>query len=210
MRKWIAVAAALLLAGCASPTSETSSVVVAPYNASTIPFKTLQEFLAHRPVIATGRVVAVNDRAYEVPVDPNAEGNTETDGPEIFGTVSFKVESVLKGDLVPGATMTIIYMSGKWNTLEKESRIAYTYEHMANLQKNDGTLKTPAEFNGATFAIFAQPNEGSIPVKENNLYRGRVAPIDAGGQVTFPRPAPFESSATAAVKLDDIKAAIGR
>jgi hypothetical protein len=42
---------------------------------------------------------------YEVPVDANAEGRTETGGPEIFGTISFKIESVLKGDVQPGSTL---------------------------------------------------------------------------------------------------------
>src|SRR5690242_11858670 len=97
MRKWIAVAATLLLAGCANPTYESASVTVAPYSVDISPFESLEAFVARPPVIATGKVVAVNDHAHEVPVDPNAEGNTETDGPEIFGTISFKLESVLKG-----------------------------------------------------------------------------------------------------------------
>lgn len=207
MRKWIAVAAALLLTGCASPTSP--SVVVAPYNADIIAFESLEVFVAQRPVIVTGKVVAVNDRAYEVPVDPNAEGNTETDGPEIYGTVSFKIESVLKGDLKPGSTLTIVYMSGKWNTVDKESRIAYTYDRMAHLQKKDGSLKTPQEFDGATFAIFAAPNnQASVPVKADNLYNGLAAPINTAGQVDFIGGAPFKSPAGVTVKLDEIKAAI--
>jgi len=209
MRKWIAVTAGLLLVGCASPTGKDPSVVVAPYHTLTVSFESLEEFLAQRPVIATGRVVAVNDRAYEVPVDPNAEGNTETDGPEIFGTISFKIETVLKGDIKPGSTLTIVYMSGKWNTKAKEDgRIAYTYERMAHLQKNDATLKTPAEHNDATFVIFAAPKPANDPVKADNLYRALTAPINGTGQVVFTEP-PFESPAGAAVKLDEIKAAIG-
>lgn len=208
MRKWIAITAALLLAGCASPTGKSPSVAVAPYDALSIPFESLEAFVAQRPVIATGKVVAVNDRAYEVPVDPNAEGNTETDGPEIFGTISFKLESVLKGDVKPGSTLTIVYMSGKWNTVDKESRIAYTYDYMAHLQKRDATLKTPAEFNGATFAIFAAPKHASVPVKADNLYQAGVALVEAAGQVVFTGGVPFKSPAGAAVKLDEIKAAI--
>jgi len=208
MRKSIAMAAALLLAGCANPTGRSPSVAVAPYNSLTIPFESLEAFVAQRPVIATGKVVAVNDHAYEVPVDPNAEGNTETDGPEIFGTISFKIESVLKGDVKPGSTLTIVYMSGKWNTVDKESRIAYTYERMEHLQKKDATLKTPAELNDATFAIFAAPNQGNVPVTADDLYRALSAPVNAAGQVAFSGEAPFKSPAGAAVKLDDIRAAI--
>jgi hypothetical protein len=183
-------------------------VAVAPYEALTVRAESLEAFLAHRPVIVTGKVVAVNDHAYEVSVDPNAEGNTETDGPEIFGTVSFKIESVLKGDVKPGRTLTIIYMSGKWNTLDKESRIAYTYDHMAQLQNKDATLKTPDELNGTTFAIFATPKLADVPVKADNLYQGRAAPVNAAGQVDFAEGLPWESHAGAAVKLDEIKAAI--
>lgn len=208
MRKWIAVTAVLLLAACASPTSKAPSVSVAPYDALSIPFENLEAFLAQRPVIATGKVVAVNDRAYEVPVDPKAEGNTDTDGPEIFGTVSFKLESVLKGDVKPGSTLTIVYMSGKWNTLDKESRIAYTYDYMAHLQKKDGTLKTPAEFNGSTFAIFAAPKHALNPVKADNLYEAGVALLGADGQVAFTGAVPFKSPTGATVTLNEVKAAI--
>jgi len=199
----------VLLTACASPTSESPSVVVAPYHVDSIPFDSLKAFVAQRPVIATGKVVAVNDRAYEVPVDPNAEGNTETDGSEIFGTISFKIESVLKGDVKPASTLTIVYMSGKWNTVDKESRIAYTYDYMEHLQKKDGTLKTPAEHNGATFAIFAAPKQPSVPVKADDLYQAGVALVDPTGQVVFAGAKPFISQQDAAVKLDEIKAAIG-
>lgn len=207
MRKWIAVTAALLLAACASPTSP--SVTVAPYNALTVPFDSLEAFVAQRPVIATGKVVAVNDHAYEVPVDPNAEGNTADDGPEIFATISLKIESVLKGDIKPGSTLTLVYMSGKWNTVDKKSRIAYTYDAMAHLQKQDATLKTPAEFNSATFMIFAAPNsQASVPVKADNLYAGLPVPVNAAGQVVFTKGL-FVSPANPVVKLDEVKAAIG-
>lgn len=184
-------------------------MVVASYNEDFIAFDSLKPWLAHRPVVATGKVVAVNDQAHEVPVDPNAEGNTETDGPEIYGTISFKLESVLKGDVKPGSTLTIVYLSGKWNTLDKESRIAYTYDYMAHLQKKDATSKTPAEHDGATFAIFATPKPATTPVKAEGLYQGLVALVDPTGQVVFAGAKPFISQQDAAVTLDEIKAAIG-
>lgn len=201
---------AMLLAACAGPPSASPSVVVAPYESWSIPFDNLKAFLAQRPVIATGKVVAVNDQAYEVPVDPNAEGNTADDGPEIYGTISFKIESVLKGAVKPDSTLTIVYESGKWSTLDKKSRprIAYTYEEMAHIQKEDATLKAPAELNGATFAIFAAPKSAATPVKADDLYVAGIALVDPAGQLVFTGAVPFRSQQGAAVTLDEIKAAI--
>jgi hypothetical protein len=209
MRKWIAVAAAALLSGCAGPASDDSAVGVAPYQLSSVPFDSLKDFVAQRPIIATGKVVAVNESAYEVPVDAEGEGNVAGEGPEIYGTVSFKVDSVIKGDIKPGSTLTIVYMSGKWNKADKKGgRIAYTHEKMASVQKADAKLKSPSELDSTTFAIFAAPKPASLPVKAADLYVAGIATVDGAGQLGFAGDPPFVSKTKAAVNLDDVKAAV--
>ncbi|MEV8515482.1 hypothetical protein [Dactylosporangium sp. NPDC051484] len=174
-----------------------------------MPFDSLKDFVTQRPIIATGKVVAVNESAYEVPVDPEGEGNIAGEGPEIYGTVSFNVDSVIKGDVKPGGTLTIVYMSGKWNKADKKGgRVAYTHEKMANVQKADSKLKSPAELDNTTFAIFAAPKPASLPVKAADLYVAGIATVGSAGQLVFAGEPPFVSKTTAAVKLDDVKAAV--
>ncbi|MET7426061.1 hypothetical protein [Dactylosporangium sp. NPDC005555] len=210
MRKWIAVAAAVLLSGCSGTTASDDSVAVAAYEASSVPFDSLEAFVTERPVIATGTVIAVNDMAYEVPVDPDAEGNIPGEGPEIYGSISFKLDTVIKGDVKPGATLTIVYMSGKWNKADKKGgRLAYTHEKLANVQKPDSRLKSPSELGGTAFAIFAAPKPATLPVKAAGLYVAGIATVDASGQLIFAGPSPFVSKTNTAVKLDDVKAALG-
>ncbi|MEV6931816.1 hypothetical protein AB0M46_46020 [Dactylosporangium sp. NPDC051485] len=203
------MAAVVLLSGCAGPVSDDDAVGVAPYQVSSVPFDSLADFVAQRPIIATGKVVAVNESAYEVPVDPEGEGNIAGEGPEIYGTVSFKVDGVIKGDVKPGGTLTVVYLSGKWNRADKKGgRIAYTHEKMANVQQADSKLKSPAELGNTTFAIFAAPKPASLPVQAADLCVAGIATVDSTGQLVFAGEPPFVAGTRAAVKLDDVKAAV--
>ncbi|GAA1541946.1 hypothetical protein GCM10009827_071800 [Dactylosporangium maewongense] len=210
VRKWIAVAAVVLLGGCASPAAGNDAVVATAYEGSSVPFDSLKAFVAERPVIATGTVTAVNDVAYEVPVDPNAEGNIPGEGPEVYGSISFKLDSVIKGDIKPGATLTIVYLSGKWNKEDKKGpRLGYTHDKLANVQKADSRLKSPTELAGTAFAIFAAPKPATVPVKAAGLYVAGIATVDASGQLKFAGPSPFVSKTNTPATLDDVKAALG-
>jgi len=210
MRKWIAVAALVLLGGCAGPAGDDSAVAVSPYQTLTVPFDSLEDFVTERPIIVTGKVVAADDSAYEVPVDPAGEGNVAGEGAEIYGTVSFTVDSVIKGDVKPGSTLTIVYISGKWNKADKKGgRIAYTHEDMANVQRADAKLKSPAELGDTTFAIFAAPKPPTLPVGADGLYVAGIATVDGAGRLGFTGEPPFVAATTTAVKLADVKAAAG-
>lgn len=209
MQKLITVAvAAALLAGCADAPAQRTSVVVAPYEVISIDFATLEDFVADRPHIVTAKVVAVNELAHEVPVDPKAEGNVAGEGPEIYGTITFEVDGVVKGGRRPGDPMTIVYLSGKWNdAVKRDLRIAYVHERMEPVQTRQARLRTPEELRGQTFVLFAAPKPPGIPVG-GDLYVAGVARLNPGGQVVFGGSPPFKSGRSAAVTLADIRAAV--
>lgn len=209
MRGWVAVVAAVLLAGCSGTTAGSDAVVATAYEGSSVPFDSLEAFVTERPVIATGTVTGVSDTAYEVPVDPDAEGNAPGEGPEVYGSVSFRLDTVIKGDVAPGATLTIVFLSGKWNTTAKRGpRIGYLHDGLAGVQRADSRLKSPSELAGITFAVFAAPKPATVPVKAAGLYVAGIATVDPRGQLTFAGPSPFVSTAGTAVTLDAVKAAV--
>jgi hypothetical protein len=209
VRKIIAIVAALVvLSGCSAGANDRNAVIVAEYQRASQPFKSLKEFVAQRPIIATGKVVAVNELAYEIPVDPAAEGNREGDGAETYGKVTFQLDSVIRGDVKAGGTLTIVYLSGQWQKADKKTgRVAYTHEKMTQLQKQDSTLKKPAELGNTTFAIFAAPNDaGTSPVREPNLYVAGIAAVGPAGQLTFTGDSPFLSGTGKNATLSEVKA----
>jgi hypothetical protein len=194
MRKWIASAAIVMLAGCLAPVEESPSVVVAPYQVLTAEFDNLKDFVATRTIVATGKVIAVNDLAYEAAVDPSAEGNIEGEGPEIYGTIELRLETVIKGDVKSGSTLTLVYLSGKWNSADRKGlRIAYTHEQMGFVQSKEGGLKSPAELKDLTFIVFAAPKPPGLPV-EGDLHVAEIAVVDDSGTVAFSHNPPFKAS----------------
>ncbi|WP_249998428.1 hypothetical protein [Actinoplanes sp. M2I2] len=225
MPKTFALAcAALLLAGCATSEPPGSAVgddlppymlgddtvQVSEVNSTSAAFSEVEDLLAIAGTVIVGTVIATDDVAVEAPVDRNAEGVAEGEGPDIYGRITFRVREVIKGDA--GLTrVQIYYESGKRDGEDKTKRIAYTYEGLRFLQRSDATLKAPTEVDGQQFLVLAQSNRKTAVGGFQLIGSMGLAQVAADGTLSWPGP-PGSSPVTrngspVPLKLADIRAA---
>lgn len=207
--RWLVtlVAASGFLGGCAASDEPniTEGVVVAPFEQLTESYDDLASFVKDTPVVVTGKVVAVDEQAYEVMPDPDSEGAFEGEGPDIYGTITFEIIDAYKGSVKSADKLTVVYESGKWNAPDKKLRIAYKHGNMASLHTDRGGLRTPGELGGKTFLLFAGPRAGD-DISAEGFHLISLATVDATGKLKFDQAEPF--SRPSASTLDDIVQAL--
>lgn len=168
--------ASVLLAGCAATDGGSSygdyprftvgdeTVYVVPAEAATTSFPDVRTLVSKVPVIFVGTVVSATDGAVEAQPKDGDEGVFPGEGSDIYGSITFKVTSVVKGE-IGRDEITIGYESGKRDAHNPKVRLSYRYEGLAPFQKSDGSLRSAAELAGRTFVVFAMPNRGSVPTQ---------------------------------------------
>jgi hypothetical protein len=188
--------AALLLTGCTSPGGAPAAgggfpsisvdgvtVYLVPYESLTALAPDVKTLVDWTPVIIVG-TVASTKAAIEVQPEPDAEGVLPGEGPDLYSTITFTIDKVIKGE--PGGdTLTIGYESGKVQSAD--IRLAYVHEGLSAFQKPDATLRGAAEFAGRKFVVFAWPNKGTMPTEVAGFVAGGrygVAALD-GSAVSF-------------------------
>jgi hypothetical protein len=176
-RRWIVLAAggaaAALLSGCAAPPAADAgfpryqvggdTVFVAPYEVSAMSFADARELIAAAPVVAVGTVAATDDIAAEVIPAADQEGVLEGEGPDLYGSITFKVTAVLKGK-ISGDELRVVYESGKRDGKNRAVRLAYQHDGLAAFQSENGSLRSASQLAGRQFVVFAHPNTGIYPV----------------------------------------------
>jgi hypothetical protein len=219
---WILFAVAGL-AACAGPghklgepqqfTVGDERVVVVASHVLWRSYPTVQEFAQAAPVIVLATVGSTNTLAAEVQPPPDAEGAFPGEGPDLYGTITFRVIEVLKGAAVEH--LRIVYQSGKRDGDDPKRRIAYRYEGLTPFQLPDGQLRSAAELAGRTFMVFAAPNTEYPAFRSDHVrfHDQGIAEIGAGGLLQFvnPEEGPVLPllGPPGPVRISDVRAATG-
>jgi hypothetical protein len=203
-----------LLSGCTSPGGDRAdgaeAVTVVESNADAVGYKDLRSFVAQAPTVVVARVTAATDVVAEVRPSKGAEGVAGGDGPDLYGAVTFEVETVLRGE--PVRELKVAFVSGVRDG--SRSRIAYHYDYLTSVQRDDARLRTPAELAGTRFLLLAAPNTLYPLGPEYSMlaHPYGVGPIGADGTVRLgPQGLPpigGGAASPAPVTLEDVKAAI--
>jgi hypothetical protein len=203
-RRWMFLAAGgtavALVSGCAPSTGAGPSgagfpryqvgddtVFVAPYEASAVAYSDVRALVASTPIVIVGTVAATNDLAAEVAVSANQEGVLAGEGPDLYGSITFKVTAVLKGK-INGDELRVVYESGKRDGKNPAVRIAYQHDGLAAFQADNGTLHTASELAGRQFVVFASPNTGVYPVSGTShclAHPYGIAEVTGGSALLF-------------------------
>lgn len=166
--------ATALLTGCSTvPGPEDSgyprvevgdeTVFLVPVDQFARPLADVEALVSAVPVIVVGTVVAVDDIAAEVSPNPDREGVLPGDGEDLYGTITFKVSSVIKGD-IKGDVISVGYLSGKRNEPGSRVRLSYQYDGLTAFQDDTGGLRPAMDHAGRSYVVFAKPNPGSVPL----------------------------------------------
>lgn len=196
------------------PTYEVGNETVAVARSETmgVVYPTTKELLASVDTIVEATVVSTKNDAKEVQPDPNAEGSIPGLGPDIYSTVDFRIESVLKGD--PGAqSITLAFKSGKRDGEDKTKRISYLHDGLSDIQTADARLRNASEIGNKRFLLFVNKNgvHGVSAPLEASVYLlahpSGLAEIKPNGSLKFgvKELAPVSASA-GLLTIDDVRA----
>ena len=174
----------LLLTGCSKESaSNAPETFTMPYEVDASPYGSLKAMTDASTFVFEGRIIGTNSDAVERQPKSSEEGIGEGESPDVFGTVTFEVISVLKGD--PSVKeAALLYPSAK---MQGKDKILYTHEGLTDVQSSSGELKKPDALKQNTYVVFAVKND-VYPVKPEAYLRAHpnsLARVLPNGKLQF-------------------------
>lgn len=126
------------------------------------PLADFKDLVDSNTLVFIGRIKATNAKSFERVPSTAEEGVMPGEGANVYGTITFSVDEMLKGSQATEVSMA--FESGKRDPVpgDPDRLLSYTYDNLKELQNDNGSLKSPKDLK-KTYVVFASPNNGYYP-----------------------------------------------